>query len=72
MAGGWAWWMGKHRKKVAQGWGMVMVGYAKIGNMGRNLYRVMTWRLRGSKGGTGNGRGVLRGRGGEVTWVGER
>jgi hypothetical protein len=35
------------KKKVAWVWGMVMVmvGYAKIGNMGRNLYRVMTWHL---------------------------
>jgi len=50
MAGGRAWWMGKHQKKVAWGWGMVMVGYAKIGNMGRNLYRVMMWHLWGVEG----------------------
>ncbi len=27
MAGVWAWWMGKHGKKITWGWGMVMVGY---------------------------------------------
>jgi len=50
MAGGRAWWMGKHEKKVAWGWGMVMVGYAKIGDMGRNLYRAVMWHLLGVEG----------------------
>jgi hypothetical protein len=35
-----------------------MVGYAKIGNMGCNLYRVMMWHLRGVE---GYGRRVERG-----------
>jgi hypothetical protein len=39
-----------------------MVGYAKIGNMGCNLYRVMTWHLRGVE---GYGRRVERGIEGE-------
>jgi hypothetical protein len=60
--------MGKHRKKVAWGWGMVMVGYAKIGDMGRNLYRVMTWHLRGVE---GYGRRVERGMEGEFCKGGE-
>jgi len=56
------WWMGKHGKKVTWGWGMVMVGYAKIGNRGHNLYKVVMWHLRGVE---GYGWGVERGTKGE-------
>jgi hypothetical protein len=37
--------MGKHGKKVAWGWGMVIVGYVGIGNMGHNIYRMVMWHL---------------------------
>ncbi len=73
--GGQAWWMGKHGKKVAWQWGMVMVGYIKIGNRSRNLCRVVMWHLRGVE---GYGRWVEQGtegefcKEGEVTQVGKR
>jgi hypothetical protein len=38
--------MGKHGKKVTWEWGIVMLNYAEIGNMGRNIYRMVTWHLR--------------------------
>jgi hypothetical protein len=38
-------WMGKHGKKIAWGWGMVIVGYVEIGNMGHNVYRMVMWHL---------------------------
>jgi hypothetical protein len=41
---------------------MVMVGYAKIGNRGHNLYKVVMWHLRGVE---GYGWGVERGTKGE-------
>jgi hypothetical protein len=52
--------MGKHVKEVTWGWGMV--GFAKIGNRGRNLYRVVMWHLRGVE---GYCRGVEQGTEGE-------
>jgi len=66
--------MGKHEKKVAWGWRMVVVGYTEIGNMGCNKHRMVTWHLRGVEGycggGTGNGRGdaLGEGRGGYAGW----
>jgi hypothetical protein len=65
------------KKKVAWGWRMVVVGYTEIGNMGRNKHRMVTWHLRGVEGycggvGTGNRRGVPRGREGVVMQVGKR
>ncbi len=44
------------------------MGYAKIGNMGHNLYRMMTWHLRGVE---GYGRRVERGMEGEFHKGGE-
>ncbi len=61
--------------KKSQGWRMVMVGYAKIGKRGHNLYRVAMWDLQGVE---GYGGGVEQGterefrKGGEVTQVGKR
>jgi len=47
---------------------MVLMGYAKIGDMGHNLYRMMTWHLRGVE---GYGRRVERGMEGEFHKGGE-
>jgi hypothetical protein len=68
--------MGKHGKKVTWGWGMVVVGYTEIGNVGHNVHRMVTWHLRaveGYGGGwSGNRRGVPWGRDGKVMQVGKR
>ncbi len=43
--GGWA-----SMEKKSHGWGMAMVGYALIGNMGCIVYRMAMWHLQGVEG----------------------
>ncbi len=70
--GGWA---SMEKKSHGDGgWGMVVVGYTEIGNMGRNEHRMVTWHLRGVEGyggrwkGERKGSSVGEGRGGYVGW----
>jgi hypothetical protein len=44
--GGWA----SMEKKITWGWGMAIVGYTEIGNIGCNVYIMVTWHLQGVEG----------------------